>query len=102
VKVLIDNVLFAISMHSSMLCVQNIHQHMAKYVILPESWRSKNYAFEFVECIMDVVSQNVMNEIRNASYHTLIVDVNTDISVSEMLILYVKFRSSKSYKTMFA
>lgn len=47
VKVL-NNILFAIEMNASMLSVQQIHDHMAKYVSIPESWRSKNYDFEFV------------------------------------------------------
>src|SRR6201995_3805164 len=66
VKVLIDNVLLAISMNSSMLAVQEIHDHMAKYVTIPESWRSKNYAFEFIECINSVVRESVMTEIRDS------------------------------------
>jgi hypothetical protein len=48
VKLLIDNVLLAISVNSSMPSVHNIHQHMAKYVTLPESLRTKNYVIEFV------------------------------------------------------
>ena len=55
VKILIDSVLLAISMNASMLSIQEIHDHLAKYVTIPESWRSKNYAFEFVECIKAVV-----------------------------------------------
>ncbi|CAF91361.1 unnamed protein product [Tetraodon nigroviridis] len=51
VKVLIDDILLAINMNVSMLSVQQIHDHMAKYVSIPESWRSKNYAFEFVNFI---------------------------------------------------
>jgi hypothetical protein len=78
-----------------MFSVQNIHDHMAEYFTFPESWRSKNYAFEFVEWINDVVLQTVINEIRNASYHAIIVDESTDISISEMLIWYIKFRSYK-------
>jgi hypothetical protein len=33
------------------LSVQDIHDHLAKYTTIPEGWRSKNYAFKFVECI---------------------------------------------------
>lgn len=101
---MIDNVLLAISMNSSMLSVQDIHDHMAKYVSIPESWRSKNYAFEFVECINEVVQQEIISDLRNASYHTLIADESTDISVTKMLILYTKFRplNDLNYKTVFA
>ncbi len=48
VKVLINNILLSIKMNASMLSVQQIHDHMAKYMSILESWRSKNYAFEFV------------------------------------------------------
>ena len=74
-KILIDNVLLAISMNSSMLSVLEIHDHMAKYVTIPESWRSKNYAFEFVECIRvvtAVVQETVTTEIRISAFDTLI------------------------------
>jgi hypothetical protein len=48
VKLLMDNVLLAITVNSSILFVHNIYEHMTKYVILPDSWRTKNYAIEFV------------------------------------------------------
>lgn len=81
IKILIDNVMLAINTNMSMLSVQHIHDHMAKYVDLPQSWRSKNYAFEFVECINSVVQTEMISSIRNARVHTLIVDESTDISV---------------------
>ena len=86
-----------------MLSVQLIHNHMGKYVSIPDSWRSKNYAFEFVEAINEVVVQNILKELRAASIHTLIVDESTDITVHKMLILYFKFRPVNSlfYKTVF-
>jgi len=34
-----------------MLSVQDINDHMVKYVKILQAWRSKNYAFEFVDCI---------------------------------------------------
>ena len=104
VKILIDNVLLAISMNASMLSVQEIHDHLAKYVTIPESWRSKNYAFEFVECINAVVKETIMNDIRNSEFHTLIIDESTDISVSKMLIIYIKYRPAAAtcHKTVFA
>jgi phage FluMu gp28-like protein len=48
VKVLIDNVMRAIKINASMLSVQDIHDHLAKYTTVYVSWCSKNYAFEFV------------------------------------------------------
>jgi Domain of unknown function (DUF4371) len=104
VKILIDNVLLALSMNTSMLSVMDIHDHMAKYLKLPESWRSKNYGFEFVECIDSVVKEICMKEIREAEFHTLIVDESTDISVTKMLIIYIKYRpaGTKRHQTVFA
>ena len=104
VKILIDNVLLALSMNASMLSITNIHDHMAKYLKLPDSWRSKNYAFEFLECINSVVKEICMQEIRESKFHTLIVDESTDISVTKMLIIYIKYRPArtKSHRTVFA
>jgi len=101
VKVLIDNVLLAVNMNVSILSVQD---HIGKYVSIPESWHSKNYGFEFVECINAVVQKEVMHDLSNASYHTLVADESTDVSVTKMLILYAKFRPSNAtiYKTVFA
>src|SRR6218665_1734887 len=81
-----------------------IYIYMAKYTDLPESWRSKNYAFEFVESINMVVKTKMLNEIKNAEFHTLIADESTDVSVTKMLILYIKFRPTGNtvYKTVFA
>jgi hypothetical protein len=44
-----------------MLSVQDIHDHLAKYTTIPESWRSNNYAFEFVGCINSVIENHWMN-----------------------------------------
>ena len=55
IKVLIDSVLLAIKMNISMLSVQKINEHMAKYVRMPNGWRGKNYAFEFIEIINGMV-----------------------------------------------
>ena len=92
VQVLIDNILLAIKMNASMLSVQQIHDHMAKYVSIPESWRSKNYAFEFVNSINEIVQNETMCSVKNAPWHTLIVVESTDISVHKMLVLYIKYR----------
>ncbi|XP_078787812.1 zinc finger protein 862-like [Oryzias latipes] len=104
VKILIDNILLAINMNASMLSVQQIHDHMAKYVSLPESWRSKNYAFEFVNSINQTVQNETMCKIKNAPWHTLIVDESTDITVHKMLVLYIKYREENSvnHATVFA
>uniref|UniRef100_A0A8C5P6F9 Uncharacterized protein n=1 Tax=Leptobrachium leishanense TaxID=445787 RepID=A0A8C5P6F9_9ANUR len=104
VKILIDNVILAIKLNASMLSVQEIHAHVAKYVQLPESWRSKNYAFEFVESINMVVKAQILTEINSAPFHTLIADESTDVSITKMLILYLKFRpvGMNIHKTVFA
>lgn len=104
IMTLIDDVVLAISMNASMNSVQLIHNHMAKYVKIPENWRSKNYAFEFVESIDEIVKDTVMSEIRESEFHTLIVDESTDISVTKMLIVYIKYRppTEQCHKTYFA
>jgi hypothetical protein len=43
-KVLVDNVILEIKVNASMLSVQDIPDHLAKYTTIPESWCSKNYA----------------------------------------------------------
>lgn len=103
IKISIDNVLLAIQMNASMLSVQEIHNHLAKYVSLPDSWRSKNYAFEFVESINAVAQAETLESVRNAQVHMLIVDESTDITVHKMLVLYIKFTEQNQvvYKTVF-
>ena len=68
--------------------------HIAKYVQIPENWQSKNYAFDFLESINAVISQEIMDEIVSANFHTLAVNESTDISVSKCLILYFKYRDN--------
>ena len=58
VKVLIDSVLLAIKMNNSLNSVQDINDHMAKYTNIPNSWRGKNYAFEFTEIINGIVEKD--------------------------------------------
>jgi hypothetical protein len=103
IKVLIDCVLLAVRMNISMLSVQDITDHVAKYVTIPDSWRSKNYAFEFLEIINISVQDNLMADVASAAYHTLTIDESTDISVNKYLILYFKYRpvNSSQYKTSF-
>ena len=76
---------------------------MAKYVSIPEGWRSKNYAFEFVNSINEIVQNETMCNVKNAPWHTLIVDESTDITVKKMLVLYIKYREKNdvNYKTVF-
>jgi hypothetical protein len=103
IKVLIDNVALAIKMNSSMFSVQDIHDHVANYVTIPEGWRSKNYAFEFVVCIKFVIQTQFLEELRKSRFNTLIIDENTDIS-GKKLIFYIKFRpeSEVIFKTAFS
>ncbi|CAM4608139.1 unnamed protein product [Lepidochelys olivacea] len=86
-----------------MLPVQDINDHREKYVRIPVSWRSKNYAFEFLENINCIVQNDLMHEIASATFHTLAVDESTNISINRYLILYFKYRSlySADYKTSF-
>lgn len=89
-------------MNASMLAVQDIHNHLAKYITLPDSWRSKNHAFGFVECIDFVVKNEMTSDLHGAKFHSLIVNESMDVSVTKMLILYAKFRSHNdtTYKTV--
>ena len=91
VKVLIDTVILAIEMNASMLSVQDIHERVAKYIEIPENWRSTNYAFEFVECISFVLKPELMIELRKSAFHSLIIDESTDICVQKMMIVYFKY-----------
>lgn len=79
VQILIDNVLFAVNMNISMNAVQDIHNNMAKYVSLPDTWHSKNYVLEFVDSTDSVVKDSIIGELHNAKFHTLTVDESTDI-----------------------
>ena len=103
IRILNGNVLLAIIMNASMLCVKTIHDHIGKYISLPDSWRSKNYRFEFVTAINKVVPNKIFTKLRASLFHTLIVDESTDIVVHKVLVLYFKYRSPNSlvYKTMF-
>ena len=103
VKVLIDNVILTIKLNASILSVSSIHEHVAKYVEIPENWRSKNYAFEFVGCISFVLKTELMTELRNSAFHTLIIDESTDISSQKMLIIYFKYllETEIVFKTIF-
>jgi len=100
--ILMENVLLANNMNASMLSVKTIHDHIGKFVSLPDSWGSKNYTFEFVAAINEVVANEIFTELRASLLHTLIVDESTDIAVHKVLVLYFKYRSPNSlvYKTI--
>ena len=76
-----DNVLPAIKMNAWVLSVQTIHFHIGKFVSLADSRRSKDYTFEFIAAINEVVADDIFTELRASSFHTLIVDKSTDIAV---------------------
>ena len=94
--ILMDNILLAIKMNASILPVLIIHDHIGKSVSLPDSWRSKNYAFGFVAAINEVDADDIFAELRAVLFHTLIVDESTDIAVHKVLVLYFKYRSPNS------
>ena len=81
-----------IKMNSSILSVRHINDHMAKYMTLPDNWRSKNYGLAFVEIINNLIEKEVMSELANANVHTLTIDETIDISIKKCLILYFKCR----------
>ena len=96
IRILIDNVLLAINMNASMRSVQTAHVHVGKFISLPDSCRSKNYTFEFVAAINEVVADEIFTELRASLFHTLIVDESTDIAVHKVLVLYFKYRFPNS------
>ena len=104
---LIDSVLLAVKMNNSLLSVQYINNHMVKYVRIPESWRSKNYSFEFLESIDVVIRQEIIDEIASADFHTLTVDESTDIRICKQMSDFLfKYRDNSNkvffeYKTTF-
>ena len=100
VKTLIDSVLLSVKVNSSILSCQVINDHMPKYTKLPRSWRSKNYGFEFLKSIDFVAREEVMQSIRQATCHTLIIDESNDISSNKMLILYIKYCTADDCRLM--
>ena len=62
---------------------------LENFFSLPDSWRSKNYTFEFVAANNEVVADEISTELRASLFHTLIVDESTDIAVHKVLVLYV-------------
>ena len=72
IRILMDSVLLAINMNALMLPGQTIHDHIGKYVSLPDSWRSKNYTFEFAAAINEAVADEIFTELRSSLFHTLL------------------------------
>jgi hypothetical protein len=68
-----------------MLSVQDIHYHLAKNTWIPESWRNKNYVFEFVECIKSAIEKQRPDELRKSWFHMLIVDKSIAFYFSQYL-----------------
>jgi hypothetical protein len=66
VKVLIGNVILAMKINASILSVQDIHDHLAKYTTIPESWHSKNHAFEFLKCINFATEKQILDEMHKS------------------------------------
>ena len=91
VKTLIDSVLLSVMLNSSILSCQVINDHMSKYAKLLRSWPSKNYGFEFLKSINFVAREEVVQSIRQTTCHTLIIDESNDISLTKILILYIKY-----------
>lgn len=71
-----------------MLSVQEIYEHVSKNISIPDHWKSKNYAFGFVS----LMKEEMLNDWRNSMFHKLIGDESTEISVSKMFIIYLKYR----------
>ena len=100
VKTLIYSVLLSVVLNSSILSCQVINNHMSKYNKLPSLWRSKNYGFEFLKSIDFVAREEVMQSIRQATCHTLIIDKSNDISLTIMLILYIQYCTADDCRLM--
>jgi hypothetical protein len=66
----IDDV-FTIKMDVPVLSMQDIHNHAAKYVTVPDGCRlSRNHAFEFLECISFIMQKQFMDKLRRSSFHS--------------------------------
>ena len=70
------------------------------YTKLPRLWRSKNYGFEFLKNIDFVAREEVMQSIRQATCHTLIIDEINDISSTKIPIVYIKYCTSNDCRLM--
>ena len=60
-------------------------------VWLGSSHRSKNYAWVFVHEMARILRDDVLDEIRNAKLHSLIIDESTDLTGAKHLIMLVKY-----------
>jgi hypothetical protein len=103
IKGLIDSVILAVKMNNSLLSVQEINEHLAKYVRIPESWRSKNYAFEFLDHINGVIQHDMMNEIASAtrmSTHHSPIHMCTKCNFPYQLLHKINFMRTQTRKNL--
>jgi hypothetical protein len=77
VRVLIDDVILAIKITASMLSVQDLYDHLAKYATIPKCLYSKNYTFEITEHVYYVIEKQLLNGLHKSQFHTLTVDKST-------------------------
>jgi hypothetical protein len=78
-----------------MLSAQDIHDHLTKYTKIPESWRSKNYAFK--EYINSVIEKQLLNELLKFRFHTLIVDKYSILLLTTVLKVKLSELSHDTY-----
>ena len=100
VKTLIDSVLRSVKVNSSILSCQVINDHISKFTKLPRSWRGKNYGFEFLKSIDFFAKEEVMQSIRQATCHNLIIEESKNISSNKMLIMYIKHCTADDCRLM--
>ena len=58
--------------------------------------RSKNYGWEFIFAIDDVIVNKQLARIKQAPFYCIIADESTDISVTKNLAVYIKYRDGVS------
>ena len=62
--------------------------------------RGKNYGFEFLKSIDFFAKEEVMQSIRQATCHTLIIGESKNISSNKMLIMYIKHCTADACRLM--
>ena len=72
-KILIGSVILAIKINSSINSVEETNSFLSTFHDLPLSWRSKNYAFEFIDCINYILNRDLFEEIRRSSFQCIII-----------------------------
>ena len=92
IKGLIDSILLVIKINYPLLSVQYINEFKKKHVKLPDSWGSKNYAFEFLVTINLVVENDMFKQIFSANFLTLAINESPNIIVNKCFVLYIKHR----------